>query len=128
MVVITGRSMEPEIPIGSLALLRPLDPGSDLVGESVAFLTGGGHLITHRVTRVATLDGVDYVETKGDANDAPDPVLTPASAIVGSVAFTVPFAGFVEAGAGRPVGVVTLLALMVAARASGALVRRERPR
>ena len=49
-----------------------------------------------------------YIGTKGDANADADPVITPRTAIVGRVAFTVPLVGFLLALLSTPVGVLTV--------------------
>ncbi len=64
--VITGGSMEPTIPKGALVLAVPA--ASYGVGDVVAVAQPGNTPYTHRISRLAALDGEPYVETKGDAN------------------------------------------------------------
>jgi len=64
------------------------------VGDVVTVHQGGGTPYTHRITRLADLAGVPYVETKGDANAAPDPAIVPTAAIIGRVAASVPLLGY----------------------------------
>jgi len=68
-----------------------------------------GALFTHRVIRIAEQDGVRYVETKGDANDQPDPALTPVSHVAGRVEFALPLVGYLMAMLGTLPGAATLL-------------------
>jgi signal peptidase I len=103
-IVIEGGSMQPTIPIGSLAVLDPGIPRDLRVGDVVTFQAGNGTVVTHRVVRLATLPDGAYVGTKGDANAEPDPVVTPQTAILGRVAWTVPAAGYLVRLLATPIG------------------------
>jgi signal peptidase len=108
-LVIGGGSMEPAIPKGSLILAAP---GNDYrVGDVVAVQPGSSTPYTHRVTRLAELDGVSYVETKGDANDGPDPALVPVSSIIGRVDLALPLLGYLGVLLGSTAGLVGFLAV-----------------
>ena len=94
VLVIEGGSMAPSIPVGALVILDG-GPAADLrLGEIVAFSASNGTIVTHRISGLPTIDGVPSISTKGDANDAPDAVATPTSAVIGRVARTVPVAGY----------------------------------
>ena len=93
-MVIGGGSMEPAIGRGAFVLALPAGAEGYAVGDVVTVQQGGGTPYTHRITRLADLAGVDHVETKGDANAAPDPAIVPTGAIVGRVAFSVPLLGY----------------------------------
>jgi hypothetical protein len=60
---------------------------------------------------VAELDGQVAIETRGDANLTEDPSLTPASAVIGRVTLTIPFAGFLVALLSIPSGVLFVIAI-----------------
>src|SRR6266851_8226988 len=91
--VVTGGSMAPAIPMGALILIEPVGPASITVGDVITF-TLPDRLITHRVIAIAHDDaGLQFV-TKGDANDAADPVPIRAGAAVGAVRLSVPLAGY----------------------------------
>lgn len=66
--IITGASMEPTLPLGSMIFVQPVSPQSVAVGDIVTY-TINGHTRTHRIIG-ANEDGT-YV-TKGDANKAAD--------------------------------------------------------
>ena len=53
-----------------------------------------GAIFTHRVIRTVVREGTVWVETKGDANAAADPSLTPASQVIGRATVTIPGAGY----------------------------------
>jgi signal peptidase len=108
VLVIRSGSMSPAIPMDAAVLL---DSGSTDVrtGDVVALQLDNGAVVTHRVTRLVSLGGVPYVETKGDANPAVDPALTPLDRVIGRVSFTLPYVGFLMAGLAMPTGAATAL-------------------
>lgn len=95
LVVISGGSMSPAIPIGSLVIAERVAAGDPLaVGDVVTIrLDEGRALVTHRIVRLVDRAGAPWLELRGDANAEPDPVLVPASAVMGRVAATLPEAG-----------------------------------
>ncbi|MGH7722259.1 MAG: signal peptidase I, partial [Candidatus Dormibacteria bacterium] len=73
--VITG-SMLPAIPVGSLVVTQQVEASSLQAGNILVFTraTNPSEVIVHRIVRVSTgSDGSILVQTKGDANRAPDP-------------------------------------------------------
>jgi signal peptidase len=110
--VVAGPSMGPAIDMGSAIVLEAVQPEALAVGDVVSLRSGPQRAIfTHRVVRVAERDGEIWIETKGDANLAPDPSITPASAVIGRVSFTIPYAGYLIALLSVPSGVVFTIAL-----------------
>src|SRR3954451_14106406 len=104
LFVIDGASMTPSIARGGLAFEQPVDAGHIRVGDVVTVRQGNQAAYTHRVVDVVdAADGL-AIQTKGDANTTPDPALVPASAVVGRVIFWVPFAGYLLALLGLPMG------------------------
>ena len=73
--VLTG-SMTPGIPVGSVVLIRPVDPGTLRVGDVATYqiLPDSHALVTHRIIAMRTQeDGSVVMRTQGDANPDPDP-------------------------------------------------------
>jgi signal peptidase I len=95
VVIINGGSMSPTIPIGSLAVIEPVTVEDLLaVGDVVTIRLDAAHaVLSHRIVRVADRAGTVWLELKGDANAEPDPVLVPASAVVGRIALAWPELG-----------------------------------
>jgi signal peptidase len=93
-MVIGGESMEPAIGRGAFVLALPAGAEGYAVGDVVTVQQGGGTPYSHRITRLADLAGVPHVETKGDANAAPDPAIVPTAAIIGKVALSIPLLGY----------------------------------
>ena len=66
--VVSG-SMEPEIPVGSIAYVQPAEPALLEEGDVIAFMRDGS-VVMHRVVGNHQVDG--YLTTKGDANEMED--------------------------------------------------------
>lgn len=89
-VVLSG-SMEPEIHVGSMAVVNENITYDEIkTGDVIAFRSSNGALVTHRVVSVST----DGFETQGDANDITDGPLVTQDNYRGKTIFSVPFAGY----------------------------------
>jgi signal peptidase len=108
--VVAGPSMTPAIGVGSAVILDRV-PAADLtVGDVVTLQTGPTHAVyTHRIVRLVERDGARWMETRGDANATPDPVLIPATDVLGRVAWQLPDAGYLIALLSAPSGVILVL-------------------
>ncbi len=109
-LVIGGGSMAPTIGRGSFAVVLPAGPEGYAVGDVVTVQQGGATPYTHRITRLAELGGVPYLETKGDANAGPDPALVPTTAVIGRIAVNVPLLGYLALLLGTGAGLAGFLA------------------
>lgn len=71
--VITGGSMEPNIPRGSISYAEEV-PVDALRKRDVITYVPPGHTrpVTHRIREIQTDDGRRVLQTKGDANRSPD--------------------------------------------------------
>jgi signal peptidase I len=109
-LVVGGGSMEPTIPKGAAIVLAPVDPGTLVAGDVVSLRAGPGRQVfTHRILRVAVGPTGRSFDTKGDANDAPDPTLVPADAVLGRVVLTIPLAGYLLTLLSLPLGVLFVI-------------------
>ncbi|WP_193309665.1 signal peptidase I [Halorubrum halophilum] len=110
--VVLTPSMTPAIAPGDVVVVAERDPATVAVGDVITFMRGTSDVpVTHRVIGVVeTANGLAF-ETMGDANEGPDPGLVPAANLVGVVALTIPYIGFVIQFAGTPAGFVTLVLL-----------------
>lgn len=74
LTVLSG-SMEPALPVGSLVVVRPVDPADVRIGDVITFLPHPDDptVVTHRVTGIThRTDGGRTFTTQGDANPAAD--------------------------------------------------------
>ncbi len=103
-LTIYGRSMEPAIPVGALAIAKPVPAEAVRVGDVIAFRSEGQRLVTHRVVEVSAGAGGLGFRTQGDANDSPDSEWVPAGNLVGRIVAFVPGLGYVVHYAHTPLG------------------------
>ncbi|MCI0583560.1 MAG: signal peptidase I [Chloroflexi bacterium] len=132
--VVGGPSMEPSIHQGSAIVVEPVDPSALGVGDLVSMRVGPEQAVfTHRIVRIVDRSDGLWLETKGDANATPDPVLVPASAVIGRVVVAISGIGYVIAAlstssglllAGGMAGVLLALVLLLEGAESGASRRR----
>lgn len=91
-------SMEPELKTGSLVITRPVDPQEVVIGDIITFkqrgVTLGDNMISHRVIGIEKNSPL-YFQTKGDANDNPDPFMVPARNLVGRISFKANYMGYI---------------------------------
>lgn len=110
--VVAGPSMAPGLPVGSAVIVQPVEPSALAVGDVVTIKSGPSRAIfTHRIVRLIQRDGALWVETKGDANAAPDPTILPATDVLGRVTVAVPYVGYLVALGTHPSGMVLLVAV-----------------
>ena len=102
--VLSG-SMEPELKVGSLVVTCPVEPEAIVVGDIITFrpTTVGENMITHRVIGIGQTSSL-YFETKGDANDKPDPFTVPARNLIGKICFHAPSWGYFTEFLKTPIG------------------------
>jgi len=91
---VLSSSMEPRLNVGGLVITRPVEPDQIKVGDIILFHSPlGGRLTTHRVTDIKMTSPLHF-QTKGDANEDPDPFIVPAENVVGRVCLHVPYLGY----------------------------------
>jgi len=112
-VVLSG-SMEPTIQTGGVAIVNEQSPSTIERGDIITFVTKGEEVpTTHRVVDVRqTEQGREFV-TKGDANDARDSQPVFAQNVIGTLAFSIPYIGYVINFAGTQLGFITLVVLPI---------------
>jgi signal peptidase len=114
MYIVRGASMQPTIPLGSVVLVDEVDPTLIQASDVISFRAPGGSVVTHRVMSVTTAGELSFT-TKGDANNAADPVAVPATSVIGRVERSVSGLGALiavlatGAGAVAALGVITSL-------------------
>jgi signal peptidase len=94
--VLSG-SMEPAIKTGSIIAIQPNFPTDQLkAGDVITYksIDNPEMKITHRIVEIETVGGQLQFITKGDNNDAIDPIPIPENLVVGKYAgLTVPYMG-----------------------------------
>lgn len=122
--VVSG-SMEPEIPIGSLVLVKDMEPVDVQENDIIAFQSGDV-VITHRVVENHTVEG-EFI-TKGDANEDVDMNTIAYAALIGKVFFHAPMLGDFMTLMSSMMGKIYLLAFALCGMMFNLLAGRLRAR
>lgn len=108
--IVAGPSMEPAIGVGSVVVLETVSAGTLAVGDVVSLRSGSDRAVfTHRIIRIAEQNGKTWVETKGDANPNGDPSVTSATAVIGRVMVSLPYAGYLVSLLSTVQGVILIV-------------------
>jgi signal peptidase len=98
-------SMEPALPVGSVVVIKPVDPETLKLGDVICFDLSEPPSVTHRIINI-TKEG--FI-TKGDANEDPDMWAVKKENVVGKVEMTIPYVGYLGFFVKTPLGFVTLI-------------------
>ena len=93
--VLSG-SMVPDFKVGGLVVIKPVDVSTLKVGDVISFMApevSDNTAICHRIIAIQYQKGVEYFQTKGDANNSPDSFLTPVTNVKGREIFYVSYIG-----------------------------------
>ena len=92
---ILSGSMEPALKVGGIIVTKPEKIQNIEVNDIITFQVSAGHKVTHRVTAIEMIDGKPWFQTKGEANQEPDPNLVSSEeGVMRKVAFHFPYLGF----------------------------------
>ncbi|MBA4180330.1 MAG: signal peptidase I [Anaerolinea sp.] len=130
-VTIYGGSMGRALPLGSVAVMQPVDSSAVSPGDVIAVGRGAGLPVIHRVIEIEDVEEGRVVTLKGDANATPDANRVILTGRGDRLVYYVPWAGYILAFAGSPGGVAALVGIPVlywAFRRTSHLLRRHDPR
>jgi signal peptidase len=114
-LVVASGSMQPAMPVGSVALTRDVDSRAVATGDIISFRRrGSAETTTHRVVGVKVEGSQVIFTTKGDANSSPDPESVIVDDRIHRVEYVVPEAGFVVRYARSPLGAIALFVVPIA--------------
>lgn len=108
-VVLSG-SMQPSMGPGDVVIVDEVPPEEIAEGDVITF-SDGRSVTTHQVVGIEAGQDGRVFATRGTANDAADPRPVPEDAVIGEVAFVLPWVGHVVLFAQTRLGVVTLIAV-----------------
>lgn len=116
--VLTG-SMSPDMPPGTLVVVKPIDPMQIGVGDVITYQLESGvpTVVTHRVVAQGlNAEGQPVFQTQGDANDDPDRLWVMPVQVRGVKWYSVPYLGRVNNalnGSERQMAVYVVAALLL---------------
>ena len=100
-------SMEPAIPVGSVVVIKPVNPETLKIGDIICFKLSEPTSITHRIINVTDQGFI----TKGDANEDPDQWIVKKENVIGKAILTVPFIGYLGYFVRTPIGFILLIVI-----------------
>jgi signal peptidase len=113
--VVLSESMEPTLEPGDVVIVQSTSPSAIEEGDIITYRTtdpvgdAGEDRLTHRVVEKRQTENGTVYQTKGDANDKPDPDLVGHGPDVGKVRFHVPLVGRLILFAQRPLGLAVFV-------------------
>ena len=115
LLVVLSQSMEPNMPMGSIVVSRPVPASEIEVGDAITFQSPDpadqSALITHRVVELVGSGIAVRFRTQGDAVEEPDLRLVAPQHLVGRVWFSVPYLGYAVHFMRAPLGFILFLGL-----------------
>ncbi len=122
-VVITGRSMEPTIPVWSVVVLEPATAADLSIGDVVTVTTPDGRVTyTHRIAAIVDSPDGPAFRTHGDANATDDPVVVPLSWLKGRSVAVLPILGYPTRLLSSAAGVMFVISLSMSLFLLGRLI------
>ncbi len=108
--IVLSDSMRPGISSGNLVLVKEVDPEQLKQGDIIAFREGRS-VVTHRIVDVTEENGVKKYTTRGDNNNADDPIAVKAEMIEGVYLLDIPYLGTAALFLQTPAGMLVFIAL-----------------
>jgi len=102
--VFTG-SMEPAVSVGSVVVIKPVDPETLKEGDIICFRFSEPTSITHRIINITNEGFI----TKGDANEDPDMWTVKKENVIGKLIITIPYIGYIGYFVRTPIGFILLI-------------------
>jgi signal peptidase len=93
--IIASGSMQPTLNPGDIAIIIKVPTKTIQVGDIIQYATPNENIV-HRVINTYYQGGILLFETKGDANNAPDPERISEEQIMGKAVLTIPKLGWVS--------------------------------
>ena len=104
-VVMSG-SMEPAYKTGSLIYTAEnIDCDELETGDVITFRLNDSTVATHRIVGISTHSDTLMFQTKGDANNVPDPNPVPEQNVIGKVICGIPYLGYAADFVQHPPGI-----------------------
>lgn len=104
-------SMSPAMGAGGAVVTQPVALDTIKLSDVITYHSPlDGKLVTHRVVGTQEQSPL-YFQTKGDANEDPDPYLVPPQNIVGKVRFYIPLLGYISNFVKTPLGFILMLGM-----------------
>lgn len=112
-LTVLSESMSPNINMGSVVIVASAQPKEIQIGDIITFkqstVTDPERCVTHRVINITKENDTIQFQTKGDANNGPDMKLVDSSDLIGKVAFSLAYLGYIPHYIKTPIGFVLMI-------------------
>lgn len=112
-LIVLSESMSPNINMGDVVITAPTQPEEIRIGDVITFkqstVADPERCVTHRVVNITTENDTIQFQTKGDANNGPDMMPVDSSDLIGKIAFSIPFIGFLPYYVKTPIGFILMI-------------------
>lgn len=110
LYVVDSGSMSPTLKIGTLIMVKEIEPKGIIDGDIITYRGSGDSVVTHRVMEVE-YGGASFI-TKGDANETEDPMPLDSNKLIGKVVFSIPYIGLLLKLLQTKVGLIGIVILV----------------
>ncbi len=134
LLAVESESMEPILFRGDLVVVRAVNPATLQVGDIIIYdpaslrLPIGDVPIVHRIVEIQNISGELRFITKGDNNPGPDPHYRTVNDVIAKVIGSVRYLGFITLLLLSPMGLTSIIILVVVFFASSMLCESYAPR
>jgi len=112
MTVLSG-SMSPVIEAGDMIVAKNIDPENIEIGDVITYRVDQDTFVTHRVMEITEQEGKLAFKTKGDANNIDDQSLVTPEQVIGSLAFRIPYGGYISNFVRSPIGFILFILIPI---------------
>lgn len=133
-LAVESGSMEPTLYRGDLVIVRAVDPATLKVGDIVIYdasslpYSSSDVPIVHRIIEIQDVSGNLYFITKGDNNPGPDGGNRTSEDIIAKVIGSIRYLGFITLLLISPIGLYSIIALIIVFLVSSILCDNLAPR
>ena len=113
--VVSSGSMQPNIQADDIIVVKKVSEEEIALGDIITFFDGTGEIITHRIAGIASVHGINYYTTKGDANNVDDVERITYDNIIGRYDFKIPYGGRIVRAFASPAGIAVFVLPLLSA-------------
>jgi signal peptidase I len=110
LYIVESGSMSPTIKVDSMIIVKELPP-QEIKNRDVITYHSKNNItrVTHRVVGIE--NNGEYFITRGDANDADDPIPLEGSRLIGKVSYSIPFIGKIFRVLSSKIGIALIITM-----------------
>ncbi|HZH92909.1 MAG TPA: signal peptidase I [Tissierellaceae bacterium] len=124
LYVVDSGSMEPALKMNSLIVVKERSPDQIEIGDILTYYGAESTTrVTHRVVEIGP--GNEYFITQGDANNVEDAMAVEGEKVIGIVALSIPYVGYVFRFLSSTPGIIFIISVGLIALLAPVLMKRQ---